>query len=1314
MSTSSPETGNSRFKNLNYLYDLNDLIILREIITKRKPLSFFHINQDLQYIRDLSKVIEPKFRGANSLEEVIEIGGNSQKLTDLIFKYIIVTNQQNNLREVYNEPIVLNKFGKDNYDKFVIMFQRWYYDIPGEQKKTITTELILNKFTTLDELFKYNKKIGEIFTPAVLTFFYAYKNKNLPKDEVYETIEDYLSDKTGSLPYTNIDTFYKAYNSWYNVQLKELNTQLQALLFQSQSYSKIQDLATYYNITVKETGFYLKIPNPTNTDKLSDIFLKCNSSYDVPYIRYLNNEGIPRFKIFKGNREELTPSYKVAIPENVPEEKNTIKLYVWKQQYSNKIFKTLKRIQEANKVDFVFVTISLIKNYILVECKPVLYVEDVIARVTKTLKSYLINYDFKKNIIKNNYIIEGNFVINRPLNNLPLQTIYLAILLDPIASSFFTLEESSKSSKTWIKLKHFPVKAEAEYINEPIGKTIKPGITLTDQQSVIKLRIEGRTESNVRTFIKIFTRIIQYISKIRNPILNTMSEFSVDLDFNNLFYFERTLDENFNYLSDKFEGVKESGSNQGIKIRLLKQIAPEIFVSGYARICQKPTQPIPVSDKEAEIWNKKKGHQIVKFPLPEQIKPGYSITPNYYVCPTRQLPFIRMKKAPDSSAAYEIPCCSSSYAKPSAAAVGRRMTSGKTSLTTFKIADRKKRGDLKIPITNFELFREGTYFSPNSMIHCLNEIFNPNVMVTERSAEYEARRIRMQLKTMKNVMSQELFGYPESEINQILDSCDFLDPYLWYRGLEEIFNCNIYVFQRKSSNRDSNTTIPKLMIPRFKYFHVHKHNKRLPTIIILRHYGAEKDHLEIPQCELVVVNNQYKIMNGELDNLAYKLYTIMNYIAGVNSWDSRDSNLVARENIFFKIKPEMFGVPFDPLHKLPLKTITRQYIDSVGKLRIIEIAIEKNESGDDFSDKRLYVITLPTYPLNIPVFKINDIPHDNFITYDQVVELFGENGKFAVSKDVQGLWYDMGDIENAIFVPCSRTEGIEPVTNIVPSFLHREKESIINTISNLKRTAKILMHLICYLCLKYTNSDHGLIPQFVKSQFYDDFKPEPNYNLMKVPRILPNGTYQSVYRNLKKITENFLTDDGKIIIQSERIKQAAIQVCEKLIISQETANDYRMIRNYFMTSLDFSNNLDMEYVLSGHMEYTNWRNYIRTKDNYYLTTIVDNSKNYELDLKSFQTPRIYKEGDRFFLIQNCGTKSANECVYLGKIWLRSRINLGYNVIVPKEKLPEITKIDYSIYEINQSGNLKLIHEADEIKLLKYKDNTYAALLELNN
>lgn len=500
---------------------------------------------------------------------------------------------------------------------------------------------------------------------------------------------------------------------------------------------------------------------------------------------------------------------------------------------------------------------------------------------------------------------------------------------------------------------------------------------------------------------------------------------------------------------------------------LLREQLPDIFLPGYARVCQDRYQPLLINARDVESW-KAKSFTKNGIRYSRQVIPYEG---NFFVCPNDDYPFPGMRKntLPNNERYTHVPCCfpvdqvgkaSSEYSKylnpePQAGVIGGMVAvdaRGKPkidpsmypvesspltitskvkvmSLTVLQVGQvgalpsdveallsEMPNKVLGIERGSFGLSRIGVPQGPNSLIDAvLIAMQDPTYIGMRNRYEREpyVRLIRERLADIHlSTYKQELYDLTDSEIReQILGYDNFLDPALYYHGLEELFGINIYVFTSilETAADDSSG---RMEIPRHKLFHV-RHQTGRPTVILFKNYTSgtayateigsgsiETSIYDQPHMETIVdirgVNTQVSrlitnwdtkqvqemylrtihlqdigtaqavvlgTVEGFLHNAMYKMNT-------VNSWEFDDNFKSMRryQNMYISVTPYYEFIAKGCIPK-------GQFIDEYGKLR--GMTFEYHASGEMFktfqdagvqgSVVQFTIAFRPMQPLNLPL-----------------------------------------------------------------------------------------------------------------------------------------------------------------------------------------------------------------------------------------------------------------------------------------------------------------------------------------------------------
>lgn len=151
------------------------------------------------------------------------------------------------------------------------------------------------------------------------------------------------------------------------------------------------------------------------------------------------------------------------------------------------------------------------------------------------------------------------------------------------------------------------------------------------------------------------------------------------------------------------------------------------------------------------------------------------------------------------------------------------------------------------------IVRFGVPFGPDSFIHCLEYATNP--AYSKKSGDQKNKIVKESLSkaaTLDNyaIGRQELFNIETDEIRSHLsDEGSYIDPDLYIRIFEKIYNCNIIVFKVDKDNLNG-----ELSFPRYVNVYLDKAlNINRETVIIVK-YGISTDWPY--QCELIAKYNK--------------------------------------------------------------------------------------------------------------------------------------------------------------------------------------------------------------------------------------------------------------------------------------------------------------------------------------------------------------------------------------------------------------------------------------------------------------------------
>jgi len=387
---------------------------------------------------------------------------------------------------------------------------------------------------------------------------------------------------------------------------------------------------------------------------------------------------------------------------------------------------------------------------------------------------------------------------------------------------------------------------------------------------------------------------------------------------------------------------------------------------------------------------------------------------------------------------------------------------------------------LSIDVNDNENFESrGMGHTPSSLLHCAciatrddkNNFLSRGyemAITPANKEEYIANQVRpwMSNNILPSVYRQELYDLTDEEIRKkIRDPKEFFDPYTMYRGVEEAFNINIYVFTPQGSVKKIKTgeqrEKPILEIPRSRLFHIRPYRSDRRTIIIYKHKGNESDHRYYQHCALIFFKEANKlkdekesyemsieqkvnkgINSGEImslppasinvikpaistsiigsnstdmylfgEKVTHKLYNSLYDTMKLYVWSFPENGrtmsgdeIIARDNPYSKVNwAKIFP------------DILSQRIDGYGKTRALNIKLSNGSI--------MTICIPPTQPLLLPT-DTTVYPVDSSLA----VKVFSESPPSGYHRN--GIWFPVIDFKWGIFVPTTDTDVKE--TDFVP------------------------------------------------------------------------------------------------------------------------------------------------------------------------------------------------------------------------------------------------------------------------------------------
>jgi hypothetical protein len=440
--------------------------------------------------------------------------------------------------------------------------------------------------------------------------------------------------------------------------------------------------------------------------------------------------------------------------------------------------------------------------------------------------------------------VKGEYI----LKNLTLSEFALAELVtsDPLLSAYMTLNEfdpaplrgKTRIGALWSKSRfilyfkqlqsnekalHALFNQSLSGVNDPHG--MPPGTPY-----IRTTLFKGPSEESVKLFYNVFNRLITYYTQQAPTVLNEYEELLGPNKFGELEVRK----------SERLARQEE----QVTRNERLRMALPDVFVQGYARVCQAPFQPEIVSkDDDAP-----EGRQVLPYPAPPQNKLDL-------VCPENApYPTLLPNTLESKGVIGYLPCCTTTNQMESATSAytkiykeGKEITEAfppiktRTTLQSEeRILDYNRSGKL-VPLINSVVqsataTRLGSLDSPsNFLLAVLQSLGATPAEVTPASLDALRRALPL---PHPELLSQEMWDVPKDErLAWYRDPSRYLDPQLFIRALEHAYDINIYMFSSEEG-------VPVVMLPRYFQFPCRPFRARKCALIYV--------HAEEKRCELIV------------------------------------------------------------------------------------------------------------------------------------------------------------------------------------------------------------------------------------------------------------------------------------------------------------------------------------------------------------------------------------------------------------------------------------------------------------------------------
>lgn len=1223
---------------------------------------------------------------------------------------------------------------------------------------------LLPRFQTLDdyidENFNPDEKTLQEFIQEVQKIKYQIKQDDILYT-IYSKIEDdeskelFMNEASDTL---NIDThfFIDKFNDWkigyeqliLNDSKELINIEESLKILQSVEPVSSSDIVIN-KITIQYTIEQVLDKDSDIFDVIPDIFANAITDFDIPYIRY-NQGNKPIIKIFSGQPLEDSPVYRY-IQQKITKMIDPNMLY-----FVMKIDR-IEASEDLRKESYVAFSIDLSKKLLKFKYLPEVSIpiEDIVNKIQTTFKGIILKERLDKNF--QCYFNMYGFTVEE-------YSLLHIILVEKMFYSFLFTDESSKPVSERKKLKIF-FDSELGFQSQKsssktLAKKSQIGMSLTQffsgkndkdvSGSVYKVaeykndidvkeKILGTTnvsEISIQTLeldtpyvmVKISKALTKFsVYQFCNILLRLMTLYLEEKENIDNFYKEalpEVMDPKYSILTIHKESKEDKMLGNALTLAML---APEIFTEGYSRECQGEYQPIIVPPNEVKNWKDKKikeGKKEIDRPIVEYA--GYN-----FVCPNDKLPYVvlneKRKKKKGELEFY--PCCSKENITKKERETGTSSKGCENPIKTLRIL---KEGPYcgQLPVNIRELLqgyepngiflRTGTKRSKSSTLSAILIAIQDETYINlpdEKKiiyVEYIRKKIGEDIHF--EVASNELYDFTAEERKALFNDPDrYLDPSLYIRILEEIFNVNIFVFSGNHMIPSTKITF-SIDLGRYNTIPMKYYDSNRKTIVLFKHWGSDTDRLNEAQTEVILLkkeNEQVSLFDDSMGKYLLQAYYTIAKVYGRIYEDDEESFGDYSSKQIMRIMNSNFLVNFFDNENIK---VLSQIIDGKGKLRGLNI---------EYKNKKITVGTPP-----LPTFNVKGSDDIYKTSFRYVRDLFGDSPSyFAVDKDdnIIGVWYKFFGIKKGIYIPLtgSRIEGIEEIERTRDNcFEYLFENNDAERYNRLKRDLDFVIQLTRWLYTIYQNEYEDptldtFFNEYIQVSKREDKNSINDYDFDQLERKIPN--INEIDMALQYLNEHCprFTDGKKIIVYSDKMKNILYLTLYQFVKYLPTMNiKTKYLDNYYTSIYDYPN-YPSNMIFFNNEDADLWiSNASRESMTEIPVTYFIND-----NFKNIQNPFYYSPKENMLTcIINVITEdkeiAIKTSVHIGRVWMNDK-----RMILPS--MLDIVKIDEpNNYIIITSTTEKEIfvkiseHKTDDdlpmIFVYKYPNSErYAAMLSLS-
>lgn len=1198
-----------------------------------------------------------------------------------------------------NIPIdLLNDFAITNLNIFSSSTPPFYII----DNRNIAIEIIntMQIYNFMDVYNKYHLLFNNINACSYILFPYLYGNTNAKFTEeeralIIKNISNFSHNTFDDDVLKFVDRFTNLFSNYIKIG--------ERINYIEQFISKLTPLD--YTIEDKKQSIAFDITkngNNLNEEDILDMFSNVFSSDVIPFIIYTNNNGKKYFKIYNETKDIKDP-------------------------------KMFSRVYPNNSIIFLvrnqIIVISMETNDCVINIDQNKTEEKLFQWIDKyfNLESLFPEYTFT-NVKKESKLI-GNITFDYTID---YNNFYELIIIDKFLSLFFYIEENvepwaSKTLNYSINYRNYnsSMIIQTDYIKNYMQEyTIAPTsgndvsiripVSMADKNEGITFSFTAVNKKELDSFIYKFSRLLPYafnehISELKSPPKSTPKTSTKTKTGTMFNVYTKGSDELTKRAPEIFEHERKQILN-----------ASEVANGRYYKTtCASEKQPVLLDPDEVEDWennyvvsdNKIYKRTVLEYP-PQHI--AQTDKKYYFTCPTDKFPNIYfIENQQDEKSIFEFfPCCETSLSrniyetdeyrffnrkivkqlKP--AVTTSKNTEVSTDVLLFRGGSKAKLDD-KLNLFLSQAFGEDIKFNKLGAVASkdvveLDSFIKAVIFATSNNKYDDGLYNENNMLSIRNMLAgndekinlevykQELYDWSDEKIKSKLLSDELIDSYYFYRGLEELFNVNIFIFGKIneqeisypiSYEHESITDIPTMEIARCKYMSI-RNKKYRPTILLYRSFGTTRKQTQVPNYEVICLEKaNFSMTIFELPRFIDKLFD--NYHKSCNpiEWD---------KNI-------CYNNPFDTDWSTIFPNIRGQELDGYGKT--ITLILDE------------YAIGIPpTQPFNLPV--LERPPLKSFCDAANKFNAFNNN----ITTD-DGFWIPYNGNPEGIKIYCEMSK-----TNF--SIMKN-----VNSIIENKNKASLLMQLINYLWRHEKIDFETFWNKYSTIGDSRIFEHIPNPRISCNNRKIPEGI--SFEDRVRKLIDwwPFFFYNCEIHVSDDLSKRILNYFKKEEIMTKGLdITPPKIISDLIFTDNDFKIHDDI--IFDNEHDIFKWLDITITKRSMLNMNIIH--KTIDNRFQNMTEPFFFQdERGKIYLIQNITSRYQNPfelpALQVAKYWKDNNSNPGHGYF--NNDTEQYLTLKYVIYILD--NNKKLILHIDKtnmsddyFQIILYGGEKYAAMLPL--